>query len=529
MSSSLQPSLLYHDLSSPLYPTNIPGLSLLAIRLPHPVRVTSLRITPEGVLSTSGIGRTVPARWNGRLLLNVLGSEPINALSQTEISYEEAGWEQEYPIDMPEGVTTRLLILQTPATCITLSVYGYDPTSSPTVTTNVGSSKVNTRSEKVSLPPNGRFLDLLDDSSSRSKTTYALQVLEVLISSVESDKVLQEVIQHPTATDWLLSQPSYPPIPLLQHLLADPQYALHPKMRHYLPPSHPLRSLVNGTETNRRDNAWNRLDAAGLMILKEIGPGDIWEVQGEKSRYMLLLEKARSWAAEESKGVKRSLELALDILTLPTEREIFSLQAEQLAKLVVISRCRGSSRTLSLPTRHARNIVKSLLEISTQVISNTLAFPHCIALVKPYLSYLTLDDPLVTIWKHTHTRTSSPSSHGETPEERRLYRLSRSISSLESDALVHSVTTEEMMSLMTPCFLADLRMARVPPLGISSTTPAVNPGAGKESQIQTGSTSASAWAGKVYSSHQFRNRDLAPQGTMSRPASRHVDEYGVKG
>jgi hypothetical protein len=47
--------LLYHASPAPLYPTN-DGSSLLAVRFPSPVRLSSVRITPEGVDSPTGPG-----------------------------------------------------------------------------------------------------------------------------------------------------------------------------------------------------------------------------------------------------------------------------------------------------------------------------------------------------------------------------------------------------------------------------------------------------------------------------------------
>lgn len=50
------PGLLYHANSPVLYPTNDPAQSLLTVRFASPVRVSSVRLTPEGVSCPSGIG-----------------------------------------------------------------------------------------------------------------------------------------------------------------------------------------------------------------------------------------------------------------------------------------------------------------------------------------------------------------------------------------------------------------------------------------------------------------------------------------
>ena len=53
---SSQPTLLYHDAAPTLYPTNIPGHNLVTIRFASPVRVESVKITPEGVQCPGGVG-----------------------------------------------------------------------------------------------------------------------------------------------------------------------------------------------------------------------------------------------------------------------------------------------------------------------------------------------------------------------------------------------------------------------------------------------------------------------------------------
>ena len=130
--------------------------------------------------------------------------------------------------------------------------------------------------------------------------------------------------------------------------------------------------------------------------------------------------------------------------------------------------------------------------------------------------------------------------------------------------LVHSLTPSQILSAIAPNLLKSLSSAREPPFGIPPSTTTRQPmGSG------AGSASASAFAGKVYTSHEFRTREASNNTTglssgatgssmdmsagvgmgsgsgsgaglgagagtgglgvnalkASRPASRHVDEY----
>ena len=54
--ASNAPSLIYHNISPDLHPTNVEGQSLLTVRFAAAVRVQSIRITPEGVRCPGGVG-----------------------------------------------------------------------------------------------------------------------------------------------------------------------------------------------------------------------------------------------------------------------------------------------------------------------------------------------------------------------------------------------------------------------------------------------------------------------------------------
>jgi hypothetical protein len=193
--------------------------------------------------------------------------------------------------------------------------------------------------------------------------------------------------------------------------------------------------------------------------------------------------------------------------------------ARRLPGLVLASRVRGSQRTLNLPSNQAGTISRALLTSASSLPDGTHAWSEAVNLVQPYLSHLSPDDPV----QNRFTSTTLVSvTLPDTPDGRRLTRLSVATSGpSSSSSVVHQATPAELVSLLAPSYYKILATAPVPPLGIPSTVPRATP-----------ESLASAWAGKVYSEHEFRTREgvglglpggVAPRA--SRPASRHVDEY----
>ena len=50
---------------------------------------------------------TYPPRWTGKVFFNVSDSYPVNGLTSCEVVYEECGYELDYPVDMPDGVSVQ--------------------------------------------------------------------------------------------------------------------------------------------------------------------------------------------------------------------------------------------------------------------------------------------------------------------------------------------------------------------------------------------------------------------------------------
>nr|ADE10042.1 unknown [Tremella fuciformis] len=500
----MSPQLVYHHLAAPLYPTNSQD-SLLAIRFAQPTQLASIRVIPDGVKSLAGVGQTSPARWNGRLYLNVSDAVPVNALQEAELDYEQAGWEQDYPIVMPSGITTRLLLFRSPATKLSLSVYAV---ATPSAT---APAPLISQTQDSICPAVEDLLGLLSDGSSQHTISNALELLDVL---ADTTPVLEKLLDHPVAMSWLLLQPSYPPIPLMKRLLSDRRSALHPNLRHHLLPSHPLRHLVAGDTESRRTAAWTQLDNGGLHVLKDIGIGDPWQAVDDRSRLSLLLGCTEGWLYRDGQDSLDKAEQALDILDGISDASAVRYLAKALPRLVVYTRCRGSTRTLNLAQEHARTVLSALLRVASSTFAGRSCFPQAAALAEAFYLGMSISDPLRSLWTAPHS-SGGPSSTLE--QDHNCYeRLSRFVKDPSASAVCLEATPSELLSIVAPGLLASLRSSREPPLGIVPLS----------SSFGGGETQASAWAGKVYSSHEFRNREgVAVASGLSRPASRHVDAY----
>ena len=418
-------------------------------------------------------------------------------------------------------MTTRLVILRSPAERITISIYGYAGDEQEQVG-HIEAPRVTEDWTWLSSWAGGvpSLLNLLNDDTQPTTLHRALQSLDLL---ADIHPILAQLIDHPIALPHLLSLPSYPPQPLLQRLLADPTFALHANLRHYLPPGHPLRPLAQFD----RKVAWERLDLGrgALMVLAAGDEDDLLDVPsgGERTGLASLLERAESWAGADDEESKRCLGLALDILNRPSSDLIVTSHlALRLPPLAVIAHTRGVLRDLNLPPIHSRQIVKSLLEASTDIINGQPSFPAALHLATPYLPHFDPTDPLRTAFTSPRIALTPRTPLLDTPDGRRLLRLSNATSDPNTDlaptSMHHAATPSELLSILAPSLLRALSTAPIPPLGIP---PAVN---------DTPESQADAWAGKVYSEHEFRLREnvglgIAVGGRGARPASRHVDEY----
>ncbi|KAK8864732.1 hypothetical protein IAR55_001988 [Kwoniella newhampshirensis] len=569
------PSLLYHSSEPHLYPTNDPSISLLVIRFNTPVRIDSVRITPEGVRSISGPGVTYPPSFTGQILLNISPSNPVNAMASTEIVVEGCEHASDYEIMMPVGVTTRMMMLRSPAERLTISVYGFTDksTNGTTVTDTADSSDVNpTSNEDWSWlwawagKDYNALLHLLNGSTPRRISQRAQDSLDLLLdTSNDPQTIYSSIISHPTALPFLISLPSQSAQPVLRHLLDQPEYALSPALRDHIPLDHPLRPLIQPSSSAQHTAAWRHLHLgrAALIALDGCNEEELLRVERreERSNLVRLVAVAKRSAEKMDKESTRCLSMVLSLLDPPpTSSLALNYLAKVLPPLTVMANVRGESRRLSLPLSHAQQVVTSLLSVSTEIIDGKSALSTAMSLAQPYLPQLQASDPLRLSFSPTLPTISKNSTHSaDTADDRRLSRLAHAVdtASQSSDApqssLQHVISPAELLSLVAPSLVKSLSTASIPPFEITPSTSYASPA---ESQ----GASARAWAGKVYSSHEFRTRDQGPSvglgiaglgsghsiavaanlgvvmggvsasggGGGSRPASRHVDEYGTR-
>jgi hypothetical protein len=524
------PRLLYHTLSASLHSSNTPD-SVLTVRFSTPVRIESIRIIPEGVSTLSGIGCTYPSRFTARVLFNVSPSNPVNALSSTTINYVDKGWEQDYKIGMPEGVSTRMMVIVGKIDRLSLSVYGY--ASGLTEATDVSMADKQETAEGTMEKEDWSWISdwaggvpnliqMLVGGVSPDKREKAMDCLELL---AEVDPTINDqLIQHPTAISYLRAH-DLAPRPLLQNLYDDPRYALHPNLRDLLPYGHRYRALVDGSEESRRDAAWALIpDEGAFTVLHQLGIGD-WTKREEtsgSSRVGKLLDVLDGWD-DRKEGFNDGLGLLL--------RGIGSSWSPSLARrvtpLLVKSRVFGGTQAIDIPLTYSREVVTALIQLSSTIDGEPI-LSIASSLAQPYLSELHPSDPL----RNAFQPTPPPSFPSETPAERELSRFADSLRS-PNNGYTHSLTSSQLLCVLAPELMHSLSTARQPPFGLAPVV-----GVSQSQNL----ASASAFAGKVYSSHDFRSRAVAGEGPSgpiiggaglgisgnrgeSRPASRHVDAY----
>jgi hypothetical protein len=523
------PRLLYHTLSATLHQSNTSD-SVLTIRFSSPVRIESLRIIPEGVPTLSGIGCTYPSHFSARVLFNVSPSNPINALSGTSIAYDgDKGWDQDFQVGMPEGVSTRMMIVVGKIDRLSLSVYGYAGSVTEATDAPMSSSAIEDVKDKgqedwswVSEWAGGihGLVQMLVGGVPPDKREKAMECLDLLCEG--DSTILDQIIQHPTAISYLQALDSTPC--LLQRLYDDPEYALHPNLRDWLPYGHRYKALVEGPEGSRRNAAWKSIpDEAALRVLQELGMGD-WTKRDEytgSSRLAKLLNALAEW-----EGSDDGYALGLDMLLGGIGTNWSSSLARNVTPLIVRSHLLGRDHALNIPLPYSREVVIALLEIQP-VISGKNTSSITAKLGQPYLQQLRPSDPL----RNTFRPTPPPSFPKETPNDREISRLAESLQS-PRNGYAHSLTPSQLLSVLAPELLHSLTTARQPLFGLEPVVGLTH---------AHPSASASTFAGKVYSSHDFRSRQLVGEqvsGIMggaglgingnrgeSRPASRHVDDY----
>lgn len=210
--------------------------------------------------------------------------------------------------------------------------------------------------------------------------------------------------------------------------------------------------------------------------------------------------------------------------------------ARALPPLAANAVTRGASLTLP-KLLDARTVLASLLPVSASIAGGYSCALAARALAQPFISQLLRDDPLRRAWEPLTSITSSPypvsARTSPLPSVPTLQvnppdapapisptvvsRISRALDA-GSGSMMLAPTPAELLAAIAPGLLNTLSTATQPPLGIPASR-AVH-------------GSASDYAGKVYSAHEFRREREMVSGlgvgasSAGRKASRHVDEFG---
>lgn len=320
----------------------------------------------------------------------------------------------------------------------------------------------------------------------------------------------------------------------------------------------PARSI-----NQQRQDAWRTFavePVEALPRLFELGPGNplLADRAVGRSNLSLLLEYATQVSESSDPKCASRLREALDLFErcLKHDNEndprdipiaVVGATMRPVIRMTVIWRMRtvekvsGARRMLPYDPRHARQVLDHLALLSTETIYGVLAFDTARDLAQHYISHLHPDDPLVLIWQRPG---AEPPSILEQPSPSVLARHASPTTALDSahplasrantalaelDGQHHAssaasptdwdITAPDLIALLAPALLTTLRTAPVPPLGITSTF---------THSAADGQTDASAYAGKVYSSHEFRNRETTMPSGLGANSNANMAGAGAK-
>ncbi|WVO15215.1 hypothetical protein L204_102864 [Cryptococcus depauperatus] len=526
----MPPQLLYHSSNPTLYPTTTLS-ALLVLRFHSPVRVSSVRITPEGVRCLDSVGVTYPPEWSGQLLFNVTSSKPINALVSTFIKFQGEELPVEYPIDMPVGVASRMMMLRAPVDRLSISVYGYTDADGKDSWDYLEPMK----EELIAIERSEDFswlwswaggspialLDILNPYTPESSVFCALECLNIL--SEVNESIFETAVKHRKALEYLSGRSSSP---FYRKLLNKSRYALDPSMMDILPNDSPYKPFSCEDNNEKYAAAWKYLElgqpALQCLVGMKTTEEDLTRVEaGMKKSNLARIIDLGEQLATNCNG--QGLGLILDILrsTDITTAVTWSYLARIIPKLTAICNTilEGQEKSLCIPIKHAEEVVRTLFLVSSEVVGGKLVFPAAKKLAVSYVYQLDESDPIRVIFIKPSQLIPPPNPSYDNPTTRALSRLAKAINcpSNSPSTVIHSLTPSSLLTFITPLLAESLSTALVPPFGLTPCSMYTSP----EGQ------GASAWAGKVYTEHEFRSRDLVGLGVpqTGRAASKHVDEY----
>lgn len=262
----------------------------------------------------------------------------------------------------------------------------------------------------------------------------------------------------------------------------------------------------------------------GLEALTHLDTPSAARYPFAESQLEIVLQLARAQQASTHPQAARALS--------STVRRLGALasgpQADQLARLLpalaVHATARGCHTPIPIPVAHAGAVANALLPVSAHVtVDGRACAVAAQKLVQPFLAGLP-DEALKRAWGSPSPGASpllaSPGTPGTpgTPRAVPVANLHRALAA-PSSSLALAPTPAEVLAVVAPTLLAALSTAPAPPLGIPPALPSGTGG------------SASDYAGKVYSAHEFRRERDTVSGLgigltgVGRKASRHVDDF----
>lgn len=234
------------------------------------------------------------------------------------------------------------------------------------------------------------------------------------------------------------------------------------------------------------------------------------------SFFSIVLALARAQMRSAHPRAAHALASVLERLAAVSDDEGSTVVGDHLARslpqLAAHARARGADVALPIPLCKARTVLDVLLPVTSEVTAeNTTCAAAARALAEPYLAALGPHDPIRQAWTAT-SPVPSPCSSGGAQVARALDAPTTSIHL--------TPTAHDLLEALAPALLVSLSTAPTPPLGLRS-----------KYVVPSGPGTASHYAGKVYSAHEFRReRDTASGlgvglAAVGRKASRHVDDF----
>lgn len=427
-------------------------------------------------------------------------------------------------------------MLRAPVEKLSISIYGYtdEPPVGDPKQENAGEGKrpSETALEKEDTSWLWRWagdspdclIDLLNAYTRPEIISRTLECLDLLSDLDHS--IIPSLFERPNALEYLFRIPTST---FSSKIKDNYKWAFHPSVVPLLPTNHPFVPLLEPDTSARHAAAWQRLSLGKAALACLIDPGasvkedDLMRVEKgeEKSNLARLLEMGEKFAQDEDdEGLNMMLDLLnsaeLEIVDSIIAQEYLARTVPRLSVIAIALSKNGNGRG-----------------------NGTMRDPIARKLAEPYLPHLESFDPLRIAFTASHPSPTPDVLSDPDPTARALARLSHAIPSSSSSTLsslaldpsilssfppsfpsssiTHILPPSTLLTFLAPHLTSTLSTAISPPFGIQPSATYTSP------EMQ----GANVWAGKVYTSHEFRSRELVGLGIGpgGRAASKHVDEY----